>query len=203
MKNILTTLLLLVIFFRISYGQTQFATTDNGKKVILAKDGTWKYADTVKTQESTLDPNDCSNWIKVEEDKVAGTSYEVIKEYLIVSKDGGTKGFGIDLMKSSRGSVILSIKAAGGGGCIDKGQKINILFTDGSRIELHTDGDFNCKGKATVYFGGMFGKKSELKELQAKDIDIMRVWTSDSYVEEKFNAAQATQFKNALTCLSK
>ncbi|MFO0477205.1 MAG: hypothetical protein ACK50L_00295 [Bacteroidota bacterium] len=203
MTKISTTLLIVLFTISISFGQTQNATTESGKKVILSKDGTWKYADTLKTSQSKLDPNDCANWVKTTEDKVAGTSFETIKDYLIVSKDNGKKGFGIDIMKSSKGSIILSIKAVGGGGCIDKGQKVNILFTDGTRLELLTDGDFNCKGKATMYFGGLFGKKSELSELQAKTIDIMRVWTSDSYVEEKFTNDQAAQFKNALNCLSK
>lgn len=186
-----------------AFGQTQKATTENGKKVILNSDGTWKYADTVKTAPTNLDPNDCSNWIKTEEDKVSGKSYTLMKEYLIVSKDGGKKGFGISLMLSGKNSIILSIKAVGAGGCIDKGAKINILFTDGTRLELASDGDFNCKGNATVYFGDVFGKKKQLAELQTKKIDVMRVWTSDSYVEEKFEDEQAEQFKNALNCLTK
>jgi hypothetical protein len=194
------TVLLSVTF---AFGQTQKATTENGKKVILNEDGTWKYADTVKSASTNLDPNDCSNWIKTEEDKVSGKSYTTMKEYLVVSKDGGKKGFGISLMLSGKGSIILSIKAVGAGSCIDRGAKINILFTDGSRLELSTDGDFNCKGNATIYFGNVFGKKKQLAELQTKKIDVMRVWTSDSYIEEKFEDEQAEQFKNSLNCLTK
>lgn len=205
MKKITTTLLTILTALAFAFGQNQNATTESGKKVILLPNGTWKYSDTVKTSQSKLDHTDCSNWIKTEEDKVDGKSFTTMKDYLIVSKDGGKKGFGINLMQSSsgRGGVILSIKAVGAGGCIDKGAKINILFTDGSRLELFTDGDFNCKGSATVYFGGIFGKKSELSSLKEKKIDIMRVWTSDSYVEEKFTDDQAEQFKNALSCLTK
>jgi hypothetical protein len=32
---------------------------------------------------------------------------------------------------------------------------------------------------------------------------VMRVWTSDSYIEEKFEDEQAEQFKNSLNCLTK
>ncbi|MCA0429200.1 MAG: hypothetical protein LCH32_01720 [Bacteroidetes bacterium] len=203
MKKITTTLLMVLMTMTFVFGQTQKATTENGKKVILNSDGTWKYADTVKTAQTNLDPNDCSNWIKTEEDKVSGKSYTSMKDYLVISQDGGKKGFGINLMLSGNNSIIFSIKAAGAGGCIDKGAKINILFTDGTRMELASDGDFNCKGNATVYFGGVFGKKSQLNELKGKKIDTMRVWTSDSYVEQKFEDDQAEQFKNALNCLTK
>ncbi len=203
MKKIMTTLLTVLTALTFVFGQNQNATTESGKKVILLQNGTWKYTDTVKNDQSKLDPNDCSNWIKTEEDKVEGKSFTTIKDYLIVSKDGGKNGFGIYLMQSSDRSVILSIDVVGAGRCIDKGAKINILFTDGSRLELFTDGDFNCKGNATVYFGGIFGKKNELSDLKEKKIDIMRVWTSDSYVEEKFTDDQAVQFKNALNCLIK
>ena len=203
MKNLMTTLLMVIITITFTFGQSQKATTENGKKVILNTDGTWKYDENVKISQPNLDSNDCSNWIKTEEDKVSGKSFTSIKEYLIISKDGGKNGFGITVMLSSSNTIILSVKVVGAGSCIDKGSKINILFTDGTRLEFATDGDFNCKGKATVYFGDIFGKKKVLEELKTKKIDIMRVWTSNSYVEEKFDNEQAEQFKNALNCLTK
>ena len=201
MRKTTTTLLTVFMTMTFAFGQTQ-ATTEKGKKVILNSDGTWKYADTVKTFKTNLDPSDCSNWIKTEEDKVSGHSFTTIKDYLIVSQDGGKKGFGINLMLSGN-SIILSVKAKGASGCIDEGAKMNILFTDGSRMELNTDGKFNCKGDASVYFGGTFGKKKQLNELKEKKIDVMRIWTSDGHVEQKFEDDQAEQFKNALNCLTK
>lgn len=203
MKKITTSLLMFLIAMTFAFGQTQKATAENGKKVILNFDGTWKYADTVKTAQTYLNPNDCLNWIKTVEDKVSGKSFTSMKDYLVLSQDGGKKGFGINLMLSNSNSIIFSIKAAGAGSCIDKGAKINILFTDGTRMELASDGDFNCKGNSTIYFGGSFGEKSQLNEIKVKKIDIMRVWTSDSYVEQKFDPDQAEQFKNALNCLTK
>jgi hypothetical protein len=203
MKKITTTLLMVLITTTIAFGQTHKAMTENGKKVILNSDGTWKYADTVKIAQTNLDPSDCSNWIKTEEDKVSGKSYTNMKEYLVISNDGGKNGFRINLMLFGSNTIIFSINAAGASGCIDKGAIINILFTDGTRMELASDGEFNCKNNVTVYFGGLFGKKKELNELIGKKIDIMRVRTRDSYVEQKFEDDQAEQLKNALNCLSK
>jgi len=203
MKKISTSLLMVIIATTIAFGQTQKATTENGKKVILNSDGTWKYADTVKTVQTKLDPNDCSNWISTETDKVDGSTSTAGKNTLIVSTDGGKKGFGIFMMKGSKGGVILSIQAVGAGSCIDEGAKINILFTDGSRLVLSNDGKFNCKGNSTVFFGGVFGKKSELEELKTKKIQTMRVWTSDSYVEKDFTVDNQEEFFNVINCLTK
>ncbi len=67
----------------------------------------------------------------------------------------------------------LIIQAVGAGSCIDEGSKINILFTDGTRLELVSEDDYNCKGKATAYFGDVFGKKTQLAELKTKKIQTM------------------------------
>ena len=202
MIKITTTLLVaLTTTLTIAFGQNQTATTESGKKVILMPNGSWKY-DTVKIVQTKLDPNDCNNWTRIEEDKVAGKSFTVMKEPLVISKDGGKTGFDITLLLTER-SIVVSITTSGTVGCIDEGDKINILFTDGTRMELANQSSFNCKGNATIYFGGIFGKKGSLKELKEKKIDTLRVWTRDNYVEEKFTDEQAEQLKNTLICLSK
>lgn len=201
MKTILTTLM--TVFITFTFGQAQKATTDDGKKVILNSDRTWKYADKENSTPTNLDLNNCSNWIKTEYDKVTGKSITSMKDYLKVSKDGGNNGFGIDLLLGEKSVIIFTIKAVGAGRCIDEGNKINILFTDGTRLELVSEKDYNCNGDAVAYFRGVFGKKSQLNELKTKKIDVMRVWTNDGYVEEKFEPEQAEQFMNGLNCLTK
>ncbi len=202
MEKFTTTFLMVIMTMTLAFGQTQEATTSDGKKVILNSDGTWKY---VETKKVSLDSNssDCSNWISTETDKVDGTTTTAAKNTLIVSTDGGKKGLGIFMIQSSKGGLILSIQAVGAGSCIDEGAKINILFTDGSRLALSNDGKFNCKGKSTIYFGDVFGKKSQLEELKTKKIQTMRVWTSDSYVEKDFTKENQEEFYNVINCLTK
>lgn len=202
MKKIALTLLTVMLILTVSFGQSEEATTAAGKKVILNTDGTWKYAE-IKKDTAKVNSSDCSNWITTETDKVSGNTTTTGISTLVVSTDGGNEGFGIFMMKSSQGGLILIIQAAGAGNCIDKGAKINILFTDGSRLELASDGDFNCKAKATVYFGGVFGKKKQLAELKTKKIQTMRVWTSDSYVEKDFTEDNQAEFYNVINCLTK
>ncbi|TAL57644.1 MAG: hypothetical protein EPN85_13615 [Bacteroidetes bacterium] len=202
MKKITTTLLTVLTTLTIAFGQTQNATTESGKKVSLFPDGTWKYAE-VKKDTAKKNSSDCNDWIETVTDKVDGTTSTSSKSKIIVSTDGGKKGFGIYMMNGTSGGLILVIQAVGAGGCIDEGAKINILFDDGSRLELRSDGKFNCKGNATVYFGGSFGKKKELNELKTKKISTMRVWTSDSYVEKDFTQDNKDEFINVINCLQK
>ena len=203
MKKLTMTLLMVIMTMTSVFGQTQEATTNDGKKVILNFDGTWKYAETKKVSPASSNSSDCSNWISTETDKVSGTTSTVSKNTLIVSTDGGKKGFGILMMQSSKGGLIISIKAVGAGSCIDEGAKINILFTDGSRLMLSNEGNFNCKGNSTIYFGGVFGKKSQLEELKTKKIQTLRVWTSDSYIEKDFSDDNQDEFYNVINCLTK
>lgn len=202
MKTSLLTILIFTIFTCNSIAQTE-ATTSKGKKVILNDDGTWKYKEmpaATNTETSNLS-GDCNKYIETTEDKVTGKSTTASKNMLIVSKDGGKKGFGIFLMKGEK-SVIISIQAVGAGGCIDDDAKMNILFRDGTRLELTNDGKFNCDAKYTLYFGGYFGKKKELELLKTKEIETMRIWTSKSYVEENFTDDQSNELLKSLNCIS-
>ena len=200
MKKITLTLIAIIAIITFSFGQTEEATTKSGKKVILNPDGTWKYAEE-KKKVTTTDPSDCSNYIETTEDKMTGRKTTAAKSSIVVSTDGGKKGLGILLMLSEKGTIIMSISAVGAGHCIDEGDKINILFADGSKLELASDGKFNCQGDATVYFGGVFGKKKQLEELKSKKIQTMRVWTSDGFVEKDFTSDNSQEFFQTINCL--
>lgn len=179
------------------------ATTENGKKVILNEDGTWHFEKSIEkeTIDGSLVKTDCDKYISTEVDKMTGESSVASNEILIISKDGGKKGFGIYLMKSKRGSIILSIQAVGAGNCIDDDNKMNILFRDGTRLELTNDSKFNCDAKYTQYFGGSFGKKDQLEMLRSKEVETIRVWTSNSYVEEDFTSEQSKTLLKTFDCL--
>ncbi len=202
MRKIILPLFTFITFCAHSFAQTEEATTKSGKKVILNSDKTWKYVADEKTQTTNFVISDCSKYIETIEDKMTGKKTTAAKGTIIVSSDGGKKGFGIILMQSSSGFLIVSIQAVGAGSCIDQGNKINILFTDGTRLELSSDGKFNCKGNATLYFGDVFGKNKQLEELKTKKIQTMRVWTSESYVEQDFTEDNRNEFFHTINCLT-
>jgi hypothetical protein len=198
-KKILTLTVLAISTFSL-FAQTE-ATTKDEKKVILNDDGTWKYSEQKIITSQAKDNSNCSKYISTEIDKVTGESSIAAKDMLIVSKDGGKKGFGIFIMKSQRGSIIFSIQAVGAGNCIDDDDKMNVLFRDGTRIALTNDSDFNCDAIYTQYFGGVFGKKKELEMFRTKEVETIRIWTSDGYVEEDFTADQSKEFMKTVDCL--
>lgn len=167
---------------KIIFAQTQATTTD-GKKVTLNEDGTWKYVEEVKQVTSSENNSDCSAYIATEVDKVTGKTSVIY------------------ILKESN-SIIFSIQAVGAGRCIDD-NKMNVLFRDGTRLELINDGKFNCDANYTQYFGGAFGKKKELEMFRTKEIETMRIWTSKSYVEENFTSEQSKELMNVVDCLSK
>lgn len=201
MKNLFFTICIFSFWSFSSFAQIEATTTD-GKKVLLNTNGTWTYAE--KNASDTVSNSlSCESLISTEVDKVTGNSTIGSISTLVVSKDGGKNGFGIFFMKSSTGSIITSIKAVGAGSCIDEKAKMNILFRDGTRLELLNDTKFNCEGKYTLYFLGAFGKKKELEMLKTKEIETMRIWTSDSFVEQDFSAEQSQTVMMSLQCLSK
>jgi hypothetical protein len=181
MKKI-TTLLMSILVMTSAFGQAQ--------------------QDTTKIIGPPVDFNDCSNWITTTTDKVDGTTYTAGKNDLIISADGGKKGISIYMFIPKDNALILSIKAVGASSCIDDENKINFLFTDGSRLAMVNNAQFNCKGNASLFFGGILGKKRELEQLKTKKIQTMRVWTTDGYVEEDFTVEQQEEFFNVINCLS-
>ena len=204
MKSILLySIAFLFLAFNNSFAQTK-ATTQDGREVILNEDGTWEFVEESSEEEilSMENPESCTNWIETEEDKVTGDQQTVAKNTLIISSDGGKTGFGILAFKGNNNSPILSIQAVGAGNCIDESAKINILYRDGTRSEIFSDNDFNCDARATLYFGGVFGKSKELRDLSSKEIETMRVWTNDSYVEKDFTKEQSMQLKYTMMCLT-
>ena len=180
--------------------QTQESKTMDGRKVILNTDGTWKYAEAISDTAKPALAN-CDNWIETTTDRVTGATTTSAKNSIMVMSEDGRKGFGVLLMNGPKNSLILSIEALGSAICIDQGALINILFTDGSRLALQSNGEFNCEGKAALYFGGVFGKKSQLEELKNKDIQTMRIWTSHSYIEQEFSPETRQEFHNVIHCL--
>jgi hypothetical protein len=196
MKSIITISVALFMSITFCNAQTQ-ATTNDGKLVLLNEDGSWAYEEKIETK---IEPTACDAYISTDVDKVTGKKSTAIKKSIIVSKNGGKKGFGFFLMNSKK-SLIMSIKAVGAGGCIDDDAKMNVLFTDGSRLELINNGKFNCKSKFTLYFGGGFGQEKILENFKNKEVEIIRIWTTKSFVEETFTKQQREDLKNTINCL--
>jgi hypothetical protein len=198
----LLSIVFILAFGLSAFGQNIEATTKDGQKIILKPDKTWEYKEN-KIAAVSEPLGDCSKYTETATDRMTDRVYSSGKESVIVSDDRGKTGIAISLITSGS-SLIFSIKAVDkDSGCIDENAAVLILFTDGSKITLKSDGKFNCDGKVTVYFGGVFGRRDDLEELSTKKIKAMRVNTRKSLVEEDFTDSQATELFNQINCLRK
>lgn len=201
MKKTNIILLYIVLTSQLAVGQIQQATTSDGKKIILNTDGTWKYAEAPKDSAQKALRAECEMLFSSYTDKFSGHTTLTGKKEVIVLNDADRKGFGIGLMKTYNGSLILTIHAEGGGNCINEGSGIHFLFNDGTKLELKGEGDYNCKKEATVYFDNTAVKKKAIEQLKSSKIKALRVWTDDSYVQYDFSKQNQDEFIALLNCL--
>ncbi len=196
MKRVLV-VSVMIVMSTIVFGQIK-ATTNDGREVLLDKDNTWSF---IEKELVVNDECDCSKLISTEVDVVTGKSSVGSVQSLIVSKSD-EYGFAIYLVKGGS-SIIVSMQVIGAGNCIDDNDKMNILFTDGTRLEMTNMKDFNCENKFGLYLGKMFRTIKQLDMLSTKKVSIMRVQTSKGYVEMNFTDEEATTLMNSFKCINK
>lgn len=167
--------------------------------MILNEDGTWHWDIEINEKPKTTTIDNCDKITEFSTDKVTGNKTQVSKETLMISKDG-KKGILIYAIRSK--GLILSMQAYGASSCIDEKAKVNVLFRDGSRLELLNDGKFNCDKDFTFYFGGVFGKTNELDALRTKEIETIRAWTRDGFVEEDLTVQNSVLLMQTIGCLT-
>jgi hypothetical protein len=196
-------LLLLVILF-IPCLAEQTITID-GKRITIMDDGTWKQDSTLPTPPTiptiALKDTCCDSLTMTVVDQIEGKSYKAASGPIIISDDN-EEGMVISILKPASGAVVLSIKCFGAGPCVDRGDKIHVLFSDNTRLELKAGGKFNCDAPSTVYFRGVFGNESALKELTSKKVQALRVWTGDSFIEQALTMDMATKLQYTLKCMA-
>jgi len=195
---------LLVLALVLSVYGDEVVRRADGSEVILKDDGTWSRVEVspAPEQEQVSMDVSCESLIVDSTDPMTGIRSLSYRAPVIVSADGNN-GFGILLFKRMGRftSLIWSTTVVGASSCIAAEAKINILYEDGTRDEVVTNGKFNCDGSATVFFGGVFGKEMILDRLCSKRIKTMRVWTMKSFVQEDFPQGTSTKILRMFQCL--
>jgi hypothetical protein len=201
--------------------QTQEATTNSGKKVLLYSNGTWKYAEELsnekvkeKEKEKKNEPEkitqpvnanlpaDCAERIDVSEDKKSGSVTRKVKNMLIISKEGSSNEVDISMQKGAKGVITVTFRAHGAGDCIGEGNKINLVFSDGSKADLVNDAFSNCRNESVANFGASFGRKKILEELMTKRVNSIRIWTQQGSVTVDLNSENQNELQSMIRCLN-
>jgi len=207
---------ILLMFIAIKgWSQAEEATTSSGRKVILYSNGTWKYAEEKKiepgkkvepekknTVETIAITGDCADNLELIEDPRTRVLTTRGKNMIIIAEKDNTKEINISMQRGAKDVISIVFHPVGAGQCIAESNKINIAFTDGSKMDLSNEYT-NCKGEATANFGGSYGRKKPLSDLRSKKIKSIRVWTSDGSVQQTLSAANQDDFLQMLNCLSK
>ena len=145
----------------------------------------------------------CDNWIVYEEDKITKQGNWMMAENIVLLEDNSTEGIGISLLLSADKKTIIWVNKVVGAGCINENAKVEILFSDGYNISILCNNKFNCDSKATIYFGGIFGKTDLLYDFSNKNIETLRIWTLKGYVQKDLSTANQQKFKEVFGCLTK
>jgi hypothetical protein len=149
--------------------------------------------------------SECPQLVSYEEDKVTGsTTITAPKEIIVcISEADINKGIGMYWMLLNKGRALEMALIVSGGGCIEQGAMVNVLFTDGTRLQIKGHNQFNCKGSVALYFGGSYGyRKSILNEFLSKQIETIRIHTADSYIEQDLTADQSLLFMKSGQCIA-
>jgi hypothetical protein len=165
MKKLFIIITLISAGLNLSYSQTQKATAENGKIVLLDSDGTWKYAENIKEVKTASDSNNKYEILEAV-DKMTDKHYYRMNQFFLLEKD--QKSIMIEISIGKNGTYQgLAVYYKNIGGCNEK-NKLIFLFEDKSKISLHSWNDFNCNEYS--YFD-LRGK--ELANLQKKVISVM------------------------------
>lgn len=98
-------------------------------------------------------------------------------------------------------STIIWLTFLHGVSCVNEGDKVEVLFTDGTRTTLAANSDFNCNGKSVVYLGKDWGTTTQLKMFCEKMVETIRFWGRGSYVQKDFSADDAAKFNGTVNCM--
>lgn len=145
----------------------------------------------------------CDSVIVRDVDEFNGTANWSNKENIIISKDG-KNGMSMILVMPDRSTkkTLIWVTTSTEVGCVDEGGKVELVLRDGTRLALYSNNSFNCQGKTTVYFGGMFGRKSDLQKLATAPIDMIRVNGSRTLHDEKVPTDTGDYLMAVFSCLA-
>ena len=144
----------------------------------------------------------CSDLVFLKIDKMTGDRIAGVKDMMLISDDKGKTGIGFFPSKMNE-SIMFIFFTYGASSCIDEDNNIHILFRDGTRLKMKNQGKYNCENTFQLIFLGDFGNEEQFQMFKTKEIEAIRIWTEDSFVERDFTIKQSEIFIKTVNCLLK
>ena len=157
------------------------------------------------TDEIDYTKTDCSNWIVTKTDAVTGKKETKLKEAIVFNKtliNGKRYKVGknnLELsLRTDKSEIVLDFHVLNLGACADDEDKINILFTDNTRMELKNQAQYNCDAVIAIWLPK---NSKKLKELMTKKIKTIRPTMNNKYFDIECVENSSIHLNNAIKCL--
>jgi len=137
--------------------------------------------------------------VTMQTDKITGRK-SIASKPMTLRNESDKDALLIYVLKSNANqSIIFVIKDKSGSiSCTQENDAVNFLFSDDSKMQLDSNGKFNCQGESVLYFHGVWGREGKLNELKSKPLSAIRIWGMSNHSDGNLNNLQAENFMKAL-----
>ena len=193
------------------------ATTEDGRKVILNKDGTWQYVVVPDSTQNKTNKNPnisntpqgvavlndfrCEDIIRTRMNVQTQQDNLALSEPLIISEEGDEKEFSMLLGVNSSRTYTWDLTISRTKGCATETPMVVLTFVDNSSIRLPVKNDFVCDKKISMFLSKGLGNKGDLKALRTKPIRSIDVETRSGHIVEDLSLEQGVMLQKAFICL--
>lgn len=150
----------------------------------------------IMNAQDVIDSFPCKGLIETKMDKMTGKTSTATKDYISV----GRGAFNILLLSDGPWMVTFNVNAGNDIGCVDSGNEVYILFRDGTRLVLHHDLGFNCRGDFTINLKPMPQNAGDIRLLATKEIETIRVYSMSSNKEKDLTVDESKTLMDAFHC---
>lgn len=142
---------------------------------------------------------DCTAYLVKQTDRMTG-QVVISAPKTPVKAVSGSKAIAMGWFLTQDSSMVVLSLILTGVKCVDNGEVVNVLFTDGTRQAFMNASENNCEGRASLRFDNTY-KKKFLDMMATKQIQAIRVNASEDYVEVDLAKEGATKLMRGTACI--
>ncbi|MEQ8712468.1 MAG: hypothetical protein RIC80_05600 [Cyclobacteriaceae bacterium] len=179
-----------LLLFSLSTFAQMRATTEDGRAVLLMRDGTWKFAD----QAAAPTNYDCNSLTKQLNDQKSAAQKPIRMQ--------GARGADIGFFPQKDGNyVTMLIDAQGDDQCMITGSVVNLTFRDGTIVDMKNSGEANCDGRGLLTLGTNDKSNKMLTLFKTKELATVRVWNKTTSTLAILDPEESKMLLNTYWCL--
>lgn len=146
---------------------------------------------------------DCNKYVGYLKDEMTDLA-EYYGIYKIAVSADKQSGFTIIMANATYGAITaigITFEVYGASVCIDEGNEAIVLFIDGSRFKFIHKSEYNCKRTFFAFFSEKINPEL-YQSFQTKRVKALRIYTTDSFVNEEFTLSNRVDFQCMFKCLA-